>query len=241
MKFCFLITIVFLFFFSCQSGGGKSGSETDKSNNQVRVIDVVHAPSYTYVNMEGESGEFWIAVAPMEIQEGEVYYLGDALEMKDFYSRELDWTFDRIYFVSQISASPITGQKSSEESGHMTSPHAPGRPASEKLDISIAPQQGSISIAVLYENREKYSGQTVKVAGQVTRFNPGIMNRNWVHIQDGSEHNGNFGITVTTPDHVHLGDKVIVEGQLELDRDFGAGYFYNLIIENASVKKLVLH
>ena len=45
---------------------------------------------------------------------------------------------------------------------------------------------------------------------------------------------GNFDLTVTTQDVVLLGDTVTFEGTLKLDKDFGAGYLYPVIIEDAN-------
>jgi hypothetical protein len=58
------------------------------------------------------------------------------------------------------------------------------------------------------------------------------MNKNWIHIQDGSEFQGGFDLTITTDKSVSLGDTVTFEGKLALDKDFGYGYFYTVLIED---------
>ena len=73
----------------------------------------------------------------------------------------------------------------------------------------------------------------MKLRGQVVKFTPNIMGTNWVHIQDGSQGD----LTVTTSDVVAVGDIVMVEGTLTLDKDFGAGYRYDAIIEGAKLTK----
>ena len=57
------------------------------------------------------------------------------------------------------------------------------------------------------------------------------MNRNWIHLQDGSEEG--LDLTVTTTELVRLGDIVSLEGTIVLDKDFGAGYRYDIIMESA--------
>ena len=77
----------------------------------------------------------------------------------------------------------------------------------------------------------------MKIKGQVTKFSPNIMGKNWVHIQDGTNDSGNYDLTVTTNDVVKVGDVVTFEGTIVLKKDFGAGYFYEVIMEDA--KKFV--
>jgi hypothetical protein len=69
------------------------------------------------------------------------------------------------------------------------------------------------------------------------KFSGGIMNRNWVHIQDGTKDNGKFDLTVTTQDSVKVGDVVIFEGKIALNKDIGAGYFYEILMEDAKMRK----
>ena len=73
------------------------------------------------------------------------------------------------------------------------------------------------------------------ISGIVTKYNEAIMNTNWIHIQDGSGDNGTFDLTVTSATKVSVGETIVVKGIVTLDKDFGAGYKYEVIIENASV------
>ena len=61
------------------------------------------------------------------------------------------------------------------------------------------------------------------------------MNVNWLHMQDGTEFNGEFDLTVTTAATAQIGDVVTLKGTVTLNKDFGAGYFYTIIIENATL------
>ena len=63
------------------------------------------------------------------------------------------------------------------------------------------------------------------------------MKKNWVHIQDGTKDAGKFDLTVTTQDSVKVGDVVIFEGVAAFNKDVGAGYFYEILLEDAKVKK----
>jgi hypothetical protein len=224
---------------SCQSGSKKVYYEVDPNNHEVKALEVIQSSSYTYINAKENGSTYWLAVALMDASPGKTYHYSKAMEMNNFYSKDLDRTFDKIYFVSDISLSPIpaAGQKTAPSSA---SPHGDMKPVSPKMEINIAPREGSITIAELYAEKEKYNNQRVKIVGEVTRYNPGIMNRNWVHIQDGTGEGNAFDLTVTTLDHVSVGDQVVIEGILALDKDFGSGYFYPLIVEEAEARKIVV-
>ena len=60
------------------------------------------------------------------------------------------------------------------------------------------------------------------------------MGRNWIHIEDGSGKNQE--LTITTQDVLQLGEVGVFEGTISLDKDFGAGYRYEIIMENAKLK-----
>ena len=105
----------------------------------------------------------------------------------------------------------------------------------EKLNIVIEPCKDCITISNLLTNKKSFSGKIIKVKGLVTKFNPEIMGKNWVHIQDGSEFNGGFDLTLTTNNKVSLGDTLTFEGKIALDKDLGYGYFYSVLMEEGKV------
>ena len=103
----------------------------------------------------------------------------------------------------------------------------------EKITVSIEPCDGCITISKLFESKQSFSGKSIKVKGQVTKFNPQIMGKNWVHLQDGTESEGLYDLTVTTDKEVSVGDVITFEGKIALDKDFGYGYFYSVLMEDA--------
>jgi hypothetical protein len=103
----------------------------------------------------------------------------------------------------------------------------------EKINVSVEPCNGCIKIADLLANKKSYSGKIVKVTGKVTKFNPQIMGKNWIHIQDGTEYEGGFDLTITTNHAASVGETVTFEGKIELNKDFGYGYIYAVIMEEA--------
>jgi hypothetical protein len=109
--------------------------------------------------------------------------------------------------------------------------------SNSKKDISIEQEEGVITIGKLLNIREELVGKIISVKGEVTKYNPSIMGMNWVHIQDGTDHKGEYDLTITTADVVSVGDQVVFTGVLALERDFGYGYKYSTILEGAELKK----
>jgi hypothetical protein len=102
----------------------------------------------------------------------------------------------------------------------------------EKMNIVVEPCGDCITIAKLLTNKQLYAGKVIKVKGKVTKFNPEIMGKNWVHIQDGSEFQGEFDLTITTNIKTSVGETLTLEGKIALDKDFGYGYFYSVLMED---------
>ena len=98
----------------------------------------------------------------------------------------------------------------------------------------IEPLEGGKNISQIHAEKDTLNGKTVRVRGKVTRFAAEIMGKNWLHIQDSS---GLDDLTVTTDNTVAVGDIVIIEGKLELDKDYDYGYVYPVILQNAKVTK----
>lgn len=220
----------------------------------VKVQDVEQVGSYTYLLVKAKKGpEYWVAVTSMEAVPGETYYYQGGLLMEDFHSNELDRTFESVLFLDAIypgsapeTGSPQAGMAASEEQmpsmGQTDIPmhgtaqgDTPGsRMVEEKSEVSVEKVEGTVSIAELFANPSSYEGKKVKVTGEVTKFNPYIMDRNWVHLQDGTDYQGKFDLTATTAEFFETGNQITLEGILALNRDFGYGYSYELLLENAT-------
>ena len=198
--------------------------------HNVVVQEVIQATSYTYMRVKEADKDFWIAINKRQIEPGAKISFSGALEMNNFTSKDLQRTFDKIYFVNRI-----VGDESSTAQQSMSMSHQM-KPEPEKKEISIEPAKGGVTIGELYANRDSYADKTVLVKGQVTKVNRAIMDKNWVHLQDGTSDSGNFDLTITTTDEVNVGDIAMFEGKIALKKDFGAGYYYELIMEEARLK-----
>lgn len=209
--------------FGCSSPSGDGAVK-------VKVKAVEQVENYTYLLVKGKGPEYWIAVSSTEIEVGEsITYQGGML-MEDFYSKELDKTFEKVLFLDGIEGmqdqAPSMGQMPGATQGSVKS---------DKLDTSIEHEAGTVSIAELYKDPAAYEGKTIRVRGEVAKFNAQIMERNWIHIQDGTEFDGKYDLTVTSQQGFREGEVITLEGILALNRDFGYGYSYELLLEKATL------
>ena len=91
------------------------------------------------------------------------------------------------------------------------------------------------TIASINQNKASLGGKTVKTAGTVVKVNNGIMGRNFLHIQDGSGDASNNDLAFTSKQTAKVGDKISISGIAVLNRDFGSGYLYPILIEEATI------
>jgi len=233
-----ILSIAIIFAFSSCEDAVKANKTAEKkvvTNYQFTglVKEVIQTSNYTYCYMEQGPNEYWIAVSKMAVSTGSTLYYNQGLEMRDFHSKELDRTFDAVFFIQDASANPDSGMTKTMPMQNAE----PQKPQIVKDEIAVEKAAGGITIAELYADAANYEGKKVKVKGKVTKFNAAIMNKNWIHIQDGSEHDGNFDLTITTAETVNVGAVVAFEGVVALNKDFGAGYSYSLIMEEAVIIK----
>lgn len=190
----------------------------------VTILEVLPGGGYVYVKALEKGDTVWMAMSPAQLTVGKTYYYTEVMEMTNFPSKELDRTFDKIYFLDGLlneAREPLPGET-----------HTQTNVAANEL-IQIEAEEGVTPIGDLYKNRADLAGQTVTVQGQVTKVNNGIMDRNWVHIQDGTRDGQDFDLTITTQANVEVGDIVRFTGTVAVDKDFTLGYKYKLLVEDA--------
>lgn len=221
---------------SCNTGTSEAtalNDETATSSHQVIVKEILQATAYTYLRVTENDQEYWMAVSKMDTKVGAELYYNEAFPMKDFKSKDLDRFFESILFVQEISDKPTEAKTQIQADPHQQSMQ---KPTANKADIKVEQIAGGITIAELYKNRKNYEGKKVMIRGKAVKVNNGIMGQNWVHLQDGTADNENFDLTLTSQETVTVGDVVTMEGIVVLNKDFGAGYSYELIIETAVLK-----
>ena len=228
----FLVLILFsLLLVGCGNDQNEEPKEEEVVKQEPhigRIIDKIPSKGYLYLQVTENKEDYWIAIPNMEIEIGETVYFSRFMVMEDFKSENVDKSFDEILFVEDARKSPTPNEMKKIHSGAT---------ANDKQNVSITPLKDGKSIQQIYSEKKDLSDKTVKVKGQVVKFNKQIMSRNWVHIQDGTGTENDFDLVATTDQEVQVGDIIIIEGKISVDKDFGAGYFFPVIIENAQIQK----
>jgi hypothetical protein len=229
MKAIYLV-IITLFLFSCGDDTNQELNEADVQKNEphiAKVVDKIPVKGYTYLQVKENKNEYWIAVPTMEIENGETVYFSKFMVMENFHSDNIDKTFDKILFVEDARKSTTPDEMKKIHSGATST---------EKQQINIEPLKDGMTILQIYNDKSDLKGKVVNVKGKVVKFNKQIMNRNWIHIQDGTGNENEFDLVVTSDQDTKVGDIIVAEGTLSVDKDFGAGYFFPVIVENAKIQ-----
>ncbi len=195
------------------------------------VLETMNAGGYTYLRLNTGSGETWAAVNRATVSKGARVSIENAMEMENFESRSLKRTFPKILFGS------LAG--SGNPAAEMAAAHA-GVARADVADVRVPKAVGANArtVAEIVTKGNELKDQPVLVRGKVVKYNPGIMGLNWVHLRDGSGSaaDGSNDVLVTTKEPSQVGDVVSVRGLVRVNKDFGAGYSYKVMIEEATLK-----
>lgn len=137
----------------------------------------------------------------------------------------------------------LTGCNDKIEEANTVSEKAAVEAAAPASQPMVAPSghshaQGAVSVADLFAKKQELSGKSVTVEGNVVKVSEAIMGKNWIHIQDGTGGEGTNDIVFTSATQsAKVGDHVVATGTVATDKDFGYGYFYAVIVEEASFSK----
>jgi len=227
---------------SCTNNTNESQQTPNKGMNQLSqmhqlggvVLDTMDAGGYTYIQVEQNGKQFWAAAPETNVVIGEVVSLTNPMTQKNFTSPTLNRTFPIIYFVSEIrKTGDIVPLPEHTDQANQTPPN-PSPPPTISFE-GITTPEGGMTIEKIYANKAKLENMSVTFRGKVVKYNPNIMGVNWIHVQDGTGKEGTKDITVTSQTDANLNDTVVVTGIVTLNKDFGSGYQYDLIIEHAEV------
>src|SRR5210317_572555 len=201
-----------------------------------KVTETMDAAGYTYVQVDTGAEQFWAAAPQFAVQVGDDVVVPEGMPMPDYHSKTLERTFDMVYFVPSVMVGGAQAM-----SGDMPSDHPSmdgGKTVVEEttVDLSgITVAEGGVTIEDMFTKKAELAGKSVSVRGKVVKFTPEIMGKNWIHLQDGTGAEGTSDLTVTTSASAKMGDTVTVSGVVVIDKDFGYGYAYDVIIEDAEV------
>lgn len=228
------ISLVFLVLALVVPGSVLSSYAEDAPALTGKVVETMNSAGYTYVQIDDNGKKTWLAVPETKVKKGQKLSFAPGMEMQNFESKTLKRKFDRIIF-----SGGVLGQQGNES--EMKSPASKGSAAmsTEKIKVDKAAGPNAYAVAELYKNSKKLEKKKVVVRGKVVKVSAGVMKKNWIHLQDGSgdAKAGSNDLVVTSNDLPAVGDVVTASGTLYNNKDFGSGYKYAVIIENASIKK----
>jgi hypothetical protein len=201
------------------------------------VAESIDAAGYTYVRLSTAQGDTWAAIPQTALKKGQSLTLDVQMVSEGFHSKTLDRTFDRLTFATVAGAARAPAQPAAvaPPTGHL--PPSPKAPANVK--VARAEGKNAKTVAEVWSARAALKGSSVAVRGTVVKFLPQILGKNWVHLRDGSGSAAtkDEDLTVTTQDTAKVGDVVTATGTVHTDKDYGAGYAYPVILEEAKLSR----
>ena len=212
-----------------------------------KVVETMDAAGYTYVLVDTGKDQAWAAGPKAAFKKGDAVTIKDGMPMADYHSKTLERDFKVVYFVGSLQGTGAAGAPL--PAGH---PALPGR-AGDQLPVGHPPlgtstakpvvvdvsgikkATGGKTIQEIYAGKADLKGKQVTVRGKVVKFNAMIMGKNWLHLKDGTGAEGSNDLTVTTRAQAKVGDTVLATGPVSTDKDFGFGYKFPVILDEAKV------
>lgn len=201
------------------------------------VLEVKDVETYTYLRLKTKDGETWAAVAKTSVKKGAKVTIENVMVMNNFESKSLKKTFQTIVFGTLAGA----GANAPASGNSTAAAHAGNAKTPDAADIQVPKATGANAwtVAEIIAKAAELKDKPVLVRGKIVKYSPGIMGKNWLHLRDGSgSAAGNTNdILVTSLSDAKLGDIVTVKGLVRTDKDFGSGYAYKVLIEEASFQQ----
>ena len=206
-----------------------------------KVVEVIHAGEYTYLLLDVDGFNDWVAIPTLYVEVCEEVELNPGVQMGEWKSKSMNRTFKTILFSTGPTDKFNETRKLNAHKGADMSAPAPGSKKAEGkviegLKVDKAQGENSYNLDEIFAKRAELQDKIIAVRGQVVKVSTGIMGRNWVHIKDGTGVNGANKLVVTSKDEPNIGDVVTCSGVFHNNVDFGGGYQYAIIMEDAVIK-----
>lgn len=207
------------------------------------VLQKLDAPPYSYLLVKTPQGEVWAAVPQAAVATGANVRVYNPMLMTKFESKALKRTFDEVYFGTLTPDGADAASAGGPAMTDGTNPHAGvTAPATEPVKVGKVEKAAgadAFTIAEAWAKKDALAGKVIAIRGVVVKYNAQVMGKNWVHLQDGSGDaaKSTNDITVVTMDETAKGQTITIRGTVKTSKDFGAGYKYAIIIEDAKIVK----
>ena len=203
------------------------------------AAETMEAASYTYVRLTTPQGDQWAAVPQAKIAVGDTVTILNPMVIDGFQSPTLKRKFDHILFGTLAGKAPPPAATGNPHAGM---PGMPGMGPTGELPpgppVPRATGPNAHTVAEVIATKAALKDKPVTLRGRVTKYNASIMGKNWLHLEDGSvKAPAEASILVTSAATANVGDVVVVQGVVRADKDFGSGYAYTVMIEDATITK----
>ncbi len=209
---------------------------TEATSLKGKVIERLDAGRYSYLRLSTSSGEIWAAVPKTAVKAGAEVTILNQMSMDGFETPTLNRKFDRLVFGTLDQEMQPSGEMQALHDAH-ASVSGTIDPGPIKVEKAADPE--GRTIAEIFAQKAKLKDRAVAVRGKVVKVNARIMGKTWIHLRDGSgnRESKTDDLTVTTQGDAAVGDTVVVKGIVRTDKNFGIGYVFPVIIEDATVIK----
>lgn len=229
--------LVAVFLMACAGASWSAGQAAATPALKGEILEIVDVPSYTYLRLKTADGEKWAAVDTAKLSKGATVTIEHPERMDNFKSTALKRTFPVIYFGSL----PSMAAPPASTAAQLTTAHSGVASTPFKGDVNVAKATGpdARTVAEIAGKSTELDNRTVVLRARVVKFTPAIMGKNWLHLRDGSGSaaDGTNDVLATTQGQAKVGDIVLVKGIVRKDKNFGSGYAYKVLVEDALLQK----
>jgi len=231
------------------------------------VLEAMNASGYTYMQVDTGKDKVWVAIPATEVKKGDTITYNQGMVMPDFHSKTLGRSFKQIIFSSGLAGQGAGNPHKSSTSPHgkksegdsfsdaVKAESGPAAATSKPPQVSggsagataplmeskveKASGENGYTVEEIFTKSKELNGKKVRVKGKIVKYNPNIMGKNWIHLQDGTGDPmaNTHDLVVTTEEKLSSQDIITIEGTMTANKDFGAGYKYAVIVEGAKIIK----
>ena len=223
------------------------------------VIESMNSAGYTYLLIDSGAEKTWVAIPETTVAKGEKVTYKPGMVMKNFSSNTLNRTFDSIIFSPGLAGengTQLHGKAADDsfaaaiktERSKVAVPAPALEPSGgslgaitpfQEITVTKSSATNGYSVEEIFSQAKKLNGQKISLHAVVTKVSANIMGKNWVHLQDGTGNpmQNTHDIVATTSELPELNSEITIEGIMTAEKDFGAGYKYAAIIEQATIIK----
>ena len=238
-----LVTLLVCFSFGLVNTGIMNSASAEQKNEKQeqkfgmnsiygKVTEIINVPGYTYIEVDTGKEKAWAAGPTTSLNVGDMIAFSKGFPMENFHSKAMNRDFTVLYFVDGFVSDKGTPTNKIEDTNLLHSQIIKAPIKKEIKDINKV--EGGNTIAEINSDKNNLKGKTIRLRGQVTKFTAKVMGKNWLHVRDSSTRDD---LTVTTASTAAVDDILVIEGKLELDKDYGYGYVYPVILEDAKITK----